>query len=379
MATIRDIAKLAGVSRGTVDRVLHGRGRVSEENEEKIRKALAELDYQPSEAGMALAAHKKDLHLGFLYPEMEQGPFFAKVYQSARKKAEELAPQGVDVRFFPVRDEDIESPQKMIDLLRWLRDHTRISGWALPGTLVQPLRTVLLENEGPDVPMVAYNMDSDGPGCLAYVGCDYPLSGRMACGLAALMTGKKGTVLLVSVDAGNISSSSQRLDGFEEEMKSRYPDMRVAARVLSSRDYFGGNAEGVQPENVRAEAVKSAVPNTYLDAVDKACRILRENEEINVVYIANPGNYSVCPLLREAASGRKIAIITNDLVSEEQRKMLSDGVIDATICQDPQRQGSRPLEILYDVLAFHRLPEAYWEKTRLTIETDQSLRQDEKD
>ncbi len=375
MATIRDIAKLAGVSRGTVDRVLHGRGRVSEENEEKIRKALAELDYQPSEAGMALAAHKKDLHLGFLYPEMEQGPFFAKVYQAARKKAEELAPQGVDVRFFPVREEDIASPQKIIDLLRWLRDHTRISGWALPGTLVQPLRTVLLENEGSDVPMVAYNMDSDVPGCLAYVGCDYHLSGRMACGLAALMSGGKGKVLLMSVDAGNLSSSAQRLDGFEEEMKNKYPDMRVAARVLSSRDYFGAKeAAPKQEETPENEDAAQA-----FDAVAKACRLIREDEEINVVYIANPGNYSVCPQLRKAAFGRKISIITNDLVSEEQRKMLADGVIDATICQDPGRQGTRPLEILYDVLAFHRTPEAYWEKTRLTIETDQSLRQDEND
>jgi len=48
MATIKEIAALAGVSRGTVDRVLNDRGAVNPETAEKIRKIAKELDYNPT-------------------------------------------------------------------------------------------------------------------------------------------------------------------------------------------------------------------------------------------------------------------------------------------------------------------------------------------
>ncbi len=46
--TIKDIARMAGVSAGTVDRVLHNRGDVSASSGEKVRKVLDEIDYHPN-------------------------------------------------------------------------------------------------------------------------------------------------------------------------------------------------------------------------------------------------------------------------------------------------------------------------------------------
>ena len=59
MATIKDIAERAGVSRGTVDRVLNGRGEVSRDTKARVLFAVKELDYHPNKAGIALAAQKK--------------------------------------------------------------------------------------------------------------------------------------------------------------------------------------------------------------------------------------------------------------------------------------------------------------------------------
>ena len=59
MVTIKKIAELCGVSRGTVDRVLNGRGRVKPETEEVVRQMARQLGYQPNPAGKALAARKK--------------------------------------------------------------------------------------------------------------------------------------------------------------------------------------------------------------------------------------------------------------------------------------------------------------------------------
>ena len=55
MATIKEIAELAGVSRGTVDRVLNGRGAVSEQTERKVLEIAQALQYRPNRAGIVLA------------------------------------------------------------------------------------------------------------------------------------------------------------------------------------------------------------------------------------------------------------------------------------------------------------------------------------
>ena len=55
---IKDIASMAGVSAGTVDRVLHNRGRVSEEALKKVKKALKKIDYQPNLIARSLASKK---------------------------------------------------------------------------------------------------------------------------------------------------------------------------------------------------------------------------------------------------------------------------------------------------------------------------------
>ena len=66
---IVDIAKMAGVSVGTVDRVIHNRGRVSEENRKKVQAILEMVHYQPNLMARSLAASKKQYH-----PSVSDGP-----------------------------------------------------------------------------------------------------------------------------------------------------------------------------------------------------------------------------------------------------------------------------------------------------------------
>ena len=56
---IKDIARLANVSVGTVDRVLHGRSGVSEASRKRVEEILKQLDYQPNMYASALASNKK--------------------------------------------------------------------------------------------------------------------------------------------------------------------------------------------------------------------------------------------------------------------------------------------------------------------------------
>lgn len=348
IVTIKDIAETVGVSRGTVDRVLNHRGRVSAETIRKVEAAAESLGYTKDLASAGLAARRKHIQLGFVYIDSDKAPFHQIIYEAARKKARSLAQYGVTVHFFAIQYFD----EAMWTRFRaYVRQHPSIAGWALVGDVVPVLREIWRTSGMPEVPIVTYNIDARDPATrICHVGCDYEQNGRIACGLAALCSQGRGRVLVITEDPGNVTSSSERLQGFHAELQS-YPDMQLAGTLYSS----GTNAEGIAGLH---EAV---------------AQFLSGHPEVNVVYLMNPSDYSVCNVIHEAAKGREIALITNDLLGEEQRQMIMDGRITAVIDQQPERQGSKPLDILFQQITLDRAPQSAWIKTVLSIHIRQSL------
>ena len=75
---IKDIAKMADVSVGTVDRVIHGRSGVSEASRKRVEEILKQLDYQPNMYASALASNKK-YTFSCLLPQHEKGEYWTAV------------------------------------------------------------------------------------------------------------------------------------------------------------------------------------------------------------------------------------------------------------------------------------------------------------
>ena len=69
--TAQQIAELAGVSRGTVDRALHNRGRINPEVAARIHKIAADLGYKPNLVGQALVKSKRDFKIGAILQSVE--------------------------------------------------------------------------------------------------------------------------------------------------------------------------------------------------------------------------------------------------------------------------------------------------------------------
>ena len=88
--TAQQIAELAGVSRGTVDRALHNRGRVNPEVAAKIHKIAAELGYKPNLIGQALVKSRREFKLGAILQSTET-PTMQIVRAGVQRAAEELA------------------------------------------------------------------------------------------------------------------------------------------------------------------------------------------------------------------------------------------------------------------------------------------------
>ncbi len=80
MATIKDVARLAGVGLGTASRVISGKGSVSQDTLEKVRKAIEELDFRPSHAARSLLSGSSRM-IGVYIPYLS-GTFYTPILQS---------------------------------------------------------------------------------------------------------------------------------------------------------------------------------------------------------------------------------------------------------------------------------------------------------
>ena len=88
MASIRDVARRAGVGVGTVSRVINGNGYVSADTKKKIEKAIEELEYTPNELARNLFRNKTGI-VGILVPDVDH-PFFSSYVRQTEAALYEL-------------------------------------------------------------------------------------------------------------------------------------------------------------------------------------------------------------------------------------------------------------------------------------------------
>lgn len=77
MATIKDVARLAGVGVGTASRVISGNGSVAPATAERVRKVIAQLKFRPSHAARSLGAGTSKL-IGVYIPFL-RGTFYTPI------------------------------------------------------------------------------------------------------------------------------------------------------------------------------------------------------------------------------------------------------------------------------------------------------------
>src|SRR5215218_4667531 len=104
---IKDIAQLAGVSVGTVDRVLHNRGRVSDDALKKVLSVLDQIDYKPNLIARTLGANKT-YKIAALVPNPDQDPYWASSKSGINQAEAEWLRYGVTVQpfFFNLYDKN---------------------------------------------------------------------------------------------------------------------------------------------------------------------------------------------------------------------------------------------------------------------------------
>ena len=181
MITIREIAKLAGVSRGTVDRVLNNRTGVNAETSRIVKQIAEEHGYSPSAPGKMLAAKSKHLKIGFIVCDRSMDIFFHSLIKAAEQKAEELKSFGVRVNIYKLKN---LSDTYVEDVLRQVEED-KLEGIAMLPLQLPAVNCFIKRMKERNTPLVFFNLNSQEEEGLAYVGCDYYEAGRVAAGLIA--------------------------------------------------------------------------------------------------------------------------------------------------------------------------------------------------
>lgn len=316
MATIKEIAELAGVSRGTVDRVLNNRGSVNEETAENIRRIIRQLDYKPNRAGIALAAQKKKYLIGVILFS-RKNPFFDDVMQGFSDKAEELSLYGCQISVKRVA----YHPEAQLSAIKACLKE------GVQGLIITPYNDDSIREElnkliRSGVPVITVNSDAEGVRRLAYVGSDYYNSGQAAGALMRLVTSGPVNLGIINGD-NNILCHIQRVSGFVDKLSG---DARF--KVISQGESLDDDEK----------------------AYELVSRMLEKHPDINAFYFTAAGVYGGCRAIAKFAPGRDIKVVTFDEVPSTV-EMMQKEIITATICQEPYWQGSKSLELMFACLS----------------------------
>ncbi len=340
VVTQAQIAKIAGVSRGTVDRVINQRGHVDPEVEARIKQIAEELGYERNRAGSMLVRSKRALRLGVVIQSVAT-PFMSLVLDELMKAKKKMKKAGIELLI--IQRKTIQLEQQLEDLETLEREG--VNGIALTPMEDERVWERIDELHAHGIPVVTFNTDMPGSKRLCYVGQDNYLSGRACAGLMNMLLGGQGTVLMLSGHFSNLSHR-RRIDGFQSEVCSRYPSLSLLPLERGNDDR-----------------------QTCYDCVH---RVLHERDDIKGIYLAANGQSGVCDALHELGYQEKIHFICHDLI-DDTIKGLRDGTIDFVIDQNAALQAIRPLEVLTDYLLTNEYPDEEYMLTPIDIRTSYNI------
>lgn len=332
--TAKKIAEIAGVSRGTVDRALHGREGINKEVEKRILQIAQELDYKPNIVGKALSQRSGGRQKIGVLLNSEGNPFFNEVIRGIQSAGKEIEDFGVQIILKTLKG---YQEQNFLNALEELVDQ-KIQGIALT-PINTPAITQQLNELAKTIPMVTINNDINGVDRLAYVGCDYFRSGKTAAEMLGHFTGGSANVGII-VGSNMILGHRQRAVGFYEVMAQEFPKIKIVEEV----------------QNDDSDPVSEAVVQ----------KLLTEHPEVNALYFTAGGIVGGIKAIRKLGKEKKLHIVTCDLTPIVLEGIHS-GLIDATICQEPYRQGFESIKILFDFLMASRRPQKQFIYTDIEI------------
>lgn len=313
--TVKEIAELAGVSIGTVDRVLYQRGRVAAVTKAKIEAIIEGHHFTPNPIARRLKRNRAYRFYALLPQGDQDSGYWGQVLQGIREGADEIVPLGVET-------EIIEFDRYNLRAFRSAAEFTLQK--APDGVIFAPImpdktRFFIDAIEERHIPYIFLDADLPGTLPLCAIGQDSFQGGYLAGRLMHLFAGTITRPVAVLNAHGEDYHITRRRDGFLHYAAEH--NFEVVVQKYS--DFQGSPLSG-----------------------EDIALFLRHNPELTGVFITNCSAHCVAEVAEPIKSERDFFIIGYDLIPKNYT-LLKAGLIDAIISQRPEEQGRRALEDLY--------------------------------
>ena len=273
---------------------------------------------------------------------LENNPFWIPVKEGTEKAAEELAAYGVSVEWIVPGDAHTADFFSGGIEAAVAQEYDAIATIAGDSGIVPFIEMAV----DAGIPVATFNSETatENPR-LFFVGADLYLQGETACEAMAEATGGEGKVVIITGFFA-VEAHELRRQGFVDKCAAEYPGIEVVGEV----------------ENQDKGDI------AYTQAQD----FMTANPDLAGIYVTAGGPFGAAAAVQDADKAGEVWVVSFDFV-EETMEYVQDGVIYATIGQDPFAQGHDPAIRLFNYLVSGEVPECGRLVTRADIVTKENI------
>lgn len=307
--TLQDVARAAGVSPATVDRVLNGRDGVRIRTREVVLGTAQRLGYI---AGPEEGAAGVPLALAVLLPAG------TNAFINALHRQIELTAAGRPE--IALRIERLEgfNPQTIAARLLDLKD--QVLGICLIAQDHPLVREAIREVSAAGTPVVTLASDIQNVPRLAYVGIDNRQAGRLAGQLSGRFL-PAGQPAKAALFAGSLSyrGHEEREMGFRHILREEFPHIQI----LELREIMDDRQR----------------------AMEETHALLDQHPDLAAIYNVGGGTSGIATALKARGVAGRVILIGHE-ATENNKRLLLDGTLDAVIDQNPRVEAREALNLL---------------------------------
>lgn len=324
-ATIFDVANRAGVSRGTVDRVIYGRGRVSQQTKDKVHRAIEELNYSANTNASKLAS-KKEYAFACLIPEFKKGDYWEEMNKGFLAAAKDYSSYNINLTIRYYDQKNIQSFIKESEAIL----ASKPSGVIMNTVFREEVATFTAALEQAGIPYAFVDNKIDELDYTLYYGIDPYKSGAFG---AYLLTNRMeieeiALVRLLRDPSHKADPNRPRRHGFTDYIEDHLPSCQIHTVFINPED-------------------EAATLNTLEDFFSK-------HPSVHHIAMTNSRVFLLGEYLRKHPDPKRIVVGFDDL--GKNLACLKEGLIDCLVTRHIPMQAYNALTAFADSIIRNKKP-----------------------
>lgn len=321
--TIQQIAQLAGVSVGTVDRILHNRGNVSKKAAEKVNKVLDSEGYSFNIHTSAVGL-RKNFQVVIAFPNNKESEYWDLVFQGVKEAEEEYNDLNIKCQFLFFDQYDAKACSRAFKSIPEMQP----SGVILATTYIEETKSLCKQLDEKQIPYIFVDGDVDDTNPIASFFADQEICGKLQAKLIRAFSPASFEIALSHPlrEGGRVSNNSQhRINAFKQYFKNSMDDARLKYFFFSP----------AVPQKVTQEELRN-----FLEA----------NPRVKSIAVG----LSTANMIADAlfAIGRTDIHVCGFDLTPSAKRCLQQGTLDFVIDQKPVKQGYDAFDSLVHYLVY---------------------------